>query len=272
MIRFPNCKINIGLYVTNVRSDGYHDIETVFYPVPLRDGLEIVPAGKTELQLYGRQMPGEQNTNLVWKAYELLQGLYPDKVKPVAIHLLKNIPMGAGMGGGSADGAFMLQLLTDYFELGVSNKELEGLALQLGSDCPFFINNKPAYARGRGEVLEPIELDLSAYSIQLVCPNVHVSTADAFKTITPKAAPINSKEIAMIPVREWKDRISNDFEKPVFAKHPELKEIKEQLYAGGALYAAMSGSGSTVYGVFEKGVRAEINTVISLDEYYLDSI
>lgn len=269
MIRFPNCKINLGLYITHKRDDGYHDLETVFYPVPLHDALEIIASQQTSLHLSGLAVAGDTHNNLAWKAYELLQKEFPDRVKNVDIYLHKAIPMGAGMGGGSADGAFMLRLLNDFYELGLTDMQLAEHALQLGSDCPFFIYNTPHFATGRGEQMQPINIDLSAYSIQLICPQVHISTAAAFGIITPKAAAFDLRGLAQLPIAEWKDHISNDFEVPVFEQHPALAAIKEQLYSQGAVYAAMSGSGSTIYGIFPKEQKATIAVSISFTQHYI---
>lgn len=267
MVCFPNCKLNIGLYITSKRADGYHNLETIFYPVKgLKDVLEVVPTETTTIALHGKTVAGDMHDNLVWKAYQLLKQDFPN-IPALSIHLLKNIPMGAGMGGGSADGAFMIRLLNDYSALGLTNEAMISYALQLGSDCPFFIENTPQYATGRGEVMQPVGIDLSAYSIQLICPQVHVSTAAAFKMITPKPAPFNLQKLPGVLIEQWKDVVSNDFEAPVFAQHPELAAIKEQLYAQGAIYAAMSGSGSTVYGIFAKGQKATINTHLTYEEY-----
>lgn len=264
MVCFPGCKINIGLYITNKRADGYHDLETVFYPVAFHDVLEIVPAETTDIHLHGKAIEGDKHNNLVWKAYQLLRQHYP-QIPNLDIHLLKNIPMGAGLGGGSADGAFMLRLLNDYCQLGIGKQKLIEYALQLGSDCPFFIENTPQYATGRGEVMSPISIDLSAYSMQLICPQVHVSTAAAFKAIAPKSAAFDLRKLPEVPVDRWVEYVSNDFEEPVFIQYPELAAIKQQLYDAGAIYAAMSGSGSTIYGIFIKGERAETN----LPNYYI---
>ena len=260
MLSFPNCKINLGLYVTERRSDGYHNLETVFYPLPWEDVLEITPAEHTQIHLHGKTVAGSSSDNLVLKAYQLLQEQYPGKIPTLDIHLLKNIPMGAGLGGGSSDGAFMVKLLNDYCRLELDQKELATLALKLGSDCPFFIYNTPQFAKGRGDEMKPISLDLSGYSIQVICPGVHVSTAAAFKIISPKPAAFNLRELSTLPLVDWKHNISNDFEAPVFQQHPEIAAIKQQLYKQGALYAAMSGSGSAVYGIFRKGGKANINT------------
>jgi len=253
MLVFPNAKINIGLYITGKRTDGYHDLETVFYPVDYKDVLEIIPAknGQTTLHISGNPVAGNTEDNLVWKAWNLLQRDYPDQVFPIAIYLYKNISTGAGLGGGSADAAFMLRMVNDYFQLDLDTEKLSAYALQLGSDCPFFIRNKACFASGRGEILQPLSLDLSAYRIELLTPGIHCSTALAFKQITPKPAAYPLRDIAALPVEAWKNHISNDFELPVFAQYPELKKLKEQLYEQGALYASLSGSGSALFGIFE---------------------
>ena len=270
MLCFPNCKINIGLYVTNRRADGYHDLETVFFPVQLTDILEVVPGAASQIHLTGKNVAGDNKDNLVWKALQLLQKEYPDKITPVDIFLHKNIPMGAGLGGGSADGAFMLRLLNDFFSLGIDKQRLAELALLLGSDCPFFIYNSPKYATSRGEKMEDIDLDLSAYSIQLVCPQVHVSTGAAFQMIRPGPANLDLRELKRLPVETWKDQICNDFEAPVFAQYHALAGIKAQLYQQGAVYAAMSGSGSTLYGIFPKGKQATISADVPCDLHYIE--
>lgn len=262
MIGFPNCKINIGLYITNRREDGYHDLETVFYPITgINDALELVNAtgADTQLHIAGQDIAGSVESNLVWKAYQIMKARFPEKVPALDIHLLKAIPMGAGMGGGSADGAYMLRLLNDFCRLELTSDVLADMALQLGSDCPFFIYNTPQFAHGRGEQMTALpQLDLSAYSIQLVCPQVHVSTRDAFGMITPRQPMFDLRRIQELPITEWKDTISNDFEAPVFMQHPALAAIKRQLYAQGAIYASMTGSGSALYGIFEKGKQASI--------------
>lgn len=269
MLTFPNCKINLGLYVTRKRADGYHDIETVFYPVHYRDVLEVVPAAATALHMSGLAVAGNNEDNLVWKAYNLLLQHYPGKVPALDIYLHKVIPMGAGLGGGSADGAFMLRLLNDYCSLQLSESQLIDFALQLGSDCPFFIRNRPQFAEGRGEVMSDIPVDLSAYSIQLVCPRVHVSTAAAFRMITPVAAPFDLRVLHTLPLEQWRDNVQNDFEPPVFQQHPALAAVKQQLYEQGAVYAAMSGTGSTVYGIFPKGEKAAINSTVPFSDFYI---
>ncbi|MEI8279774.1 MAG: 4-(cytidine 5'-diphospho)-2-C-methyl-D-erythritol kinase [Bacteroidota bacterium] len=269
MLCFPNCKINIGLYITRKREDGYHDLETIFYPVQLQDALEAVPATIANTHISGKAVAGNTQDNLVWKAYTLLQQHYPAQVPPMDIYLHKVIPMGAGLGGGSADGAFMLQLLNDICELGLSKEQLASYALQLGSDCPFFIYNTPQYATGRGEQMSPINIDLSSYSLQLICPQLHVSTAKAFRMISPKPAPYDLRQLASLPITAWKGTICNDFEAAVFAMHPEIGSIKQQLYDQGAIYAAMSGSGSAVYAVMSKGSKALITAPVAFEQVYV---
>lgn len=268
MIRFPNCKINLGLYITNRRPDGYHDLETIFYPVPLQDALEMIPASESNIRLTGKMVAGNNQDNLVWKALQLLKQDFPEQVGHFEIHLHKVIPMGAGMGGGSADGAFALTMLNDLCSLQLPKAQLATYALQLGSDCPFFIYNTPQFASGRGEKMQPVFIDLSAYSLQLVCPNVHVATGKAFSMITPRPAPFDLRTIGALPVSEWKNHIANDFEAPIFEQHPVLASIKKQLYDAGAVYASMSGSGSTVFGIFEKGAKALIDP--SMETFYFE--
>ncbi len=269
MLCFPNCKINLGLYVTAKRSDGYHDLETVFFPLMVQDVLEVIPAAKTAMRVTGLPVAGDATDNLVWKAYTMLQQQFPAKIPQLEILLHKVIPMGAGLGGGSADGAFMLQLLNDYCTLELDKPALAAMALTLGSDCPFFVYNTPQFATGRGEKMTPVNIDLSAYSIQLICPEVHVSTRDAFSNINPRPAPFNLAGLGTLPVPEWRDSVANDFEATVFAKHPELAAIKAQLYAQGAIYAAMSGTGSAIFGIFKKGGRAVVQSDIPFREVYL---
>lgn len=271
MLRFPNCKINLGLYITRKREDGYHDIETIFYPVPLHDVLEVVPAqgDESSMHLSGLQVAGNATDNLVWKAYELMRSQYPAPIPAIDIFLHKSLPMGAGLGGGSADGAFMLALLNDYCKLGCTEAELASMALQLGSDCPFFIYNTPQFATGRGEQMQPVSIDLSGFSLQLICPEVHIATGKAFSMITPRPAPYDLRQLQDLPVVNWKEHVSNDFEDAVFAQHPELAEIKEQLYSQGAIYAAMSGSGSTIYGLFQKGIKASLNVNTPFKSFYI---
>lgn len=257
MIVFPNCKINLGLHITRKRPDGYHDLETVFYPLPLRDALEITTQPPTsnehpELILTGLPVNGSPADNLCVKAWQLLKTDFP-QLLPVQLHLHKAIPMGAGLGGGSADAAFTLQLLDRKFKLGLTREQLLDYALRLGSDCPFFILNQPCLATGRGEQLQAIELDLSAWSFLLVYPEVHINTGWAFGQITPAPLPIPLIDIIRQPVPTWKDSLVNDFEAPVCRQHSALAHIKEKLYTAGAAYASMTGSGSSFYGIFPRG-------------------
>jgi 4-diphosphocytidyl-2-C-methyl-D-erythritol kinase len=254
MITFPGCKINLGLNILSKREDGFHNIETTFYPVPLKDVLEIIKSGTgadVQCTCTGLPVSGNAEDNLCVKAYRLLKNDFP-QLPAVHIHLHKAIPMGAGLGGGSADGAFALALLNNKFQLGLSTATLIDYAAQLGSDCPFFILNKPCFATGRGELLQPVELNLSAYKLLLVNPGIHINTGLAFSQITPALPAKSIQQIIQQPIHSWKDELVNDFEKPVFAAHPAIAAIKETLYRYNALYAAMSGSGSTVYGIFEK--------------------
>ena len=255
MIVFPNCKINLGLHILYKREDGFHNLETVFYPLPFRDALELISAtnNTTEIEFTGTGLAvdGNVSDNLCVKAYYLLKKDFP-QLPLVKIHLRKAIPMGAGLGGGSADAAFMLTLLNEKFNLNLSTPQLLNYALELGSDCPFFIINKPCFATGRGEVLEEIKVDLSEYKIVLINPGIHVNTGWAFSNITPALSNKSIKEIVQQPIDTWKEDLQNDFERPVFAAHTQIKTIKENLYNEGAVYAAMSGSGSTVFGIFDK--------------------
>ncbi|MEN8226281.1 MAG: 4-(cytidine 5'-diphospho)-2-C-methyl-D-erythritol kinase [Bacteroidota bacterium] len=249
MIAFPNAKINLGLHVLGKRDDGFHDIETVFYPVSMCDSLEITPSGdgKTSLRQYGPALSGGEN--LCLKAYHLLREEYD--LPPVEIHLLKHVPAGAGLGGGSSDAAFTFKMLNEMFALNISTGELEKLAAKIGSDCAFFIRNKPAFAYGRGEQLENIGLDLSEKHIRIIKPDVHVSTPEAYKMLRPDANRPSLREIIQQPIVKWKDILVNDFEKPIFKRYPEIRKIKESMYEKGALYASMSGSGSAVFGIFD---------------------
>ena len=284
MITFPNAKINIGLNVVAKRSDGYHDIETVFYPVLLQDALEIklmrpldpaqlrkrIEAGLLvqpddtffpyrllprkedfpccSLEMTGNEFPFKAADNLVVKAYLMLQQDFD--LPSIDIKLYKHIPSGAGLGGGSSDCAFMISLLNRRFNLRMRQSTMERYAARLGSDCAFFITNTPSIATGRGEILNPISLSLKGYTILLVKPDVAVSTAEAYAGVTPHKPETALADAVMRPVSEWKDRVFNDFEPSVFAKYPLLADIKEKLYSLGAEYAAMTGSGSTIYGLF----------------------
>lgn len=257
MIDFPCAKINLGLNVTNKRPDGYHDLETVFYPVRLCDRLEIEEISDSQsvdgccsLSLDGLSIAGNANDNLVVKAYNLLKGIYLE-LPSVSIKLTKNIPSQAGMGGGSSDCAYVIRMLNEMFRLGMSVDEMRGLAARLGADCAFFINPVPSFATGIGERLTPVNVDLAAYSIAIVKPQLMISTKEAFSHITPRRPEVCCRDIVAMPVDEWKDVLVNDFEQSIETLHPEIREIKQALYGMGAVYSAMSGSGSAVFGIFE---------------------
>lgn len=250
MISFPNAKINLGLNILNKREDGYHTIESCFYPIPWHDCLEVIEATSFSFHSYGLNIPGDFASNLCVKAYKLLKKDLD--IPPVEIHLLKNIPMGAGLGGGSANGAFTLSMLNDLFNLNLSNTQLETYALNLGSDCPFFIQNRSSIAGGRGEELNPINLDLTGYYLAIQNPGIHISTREAYSGVKPQMPDLSTAEIIQKPKHTWKELLINDFEASIFPNHPEIETTKEKMYAAGALYASMTGSGSTVYGIFEE--------------------
>lgn len=255
MITFPNIKINLGLSITEKRPDGYHNLETVFYPVALEDALEIrtnpEAQQKFTLHQHGMEIAGNPENNLVVKAYLLLDKEF--HLPPVEIHLYKHIPSGAGLGGGSSDAAFMLKLLNEHYNLQLSDNQLEDYAATLGADCAFFIKNTPTYAEGIGNIFSPIELSLKGYRIMIVKPDVFVSTREAFANIRPHRPEYPIREVIRRPVAEWKDTLINDFEASVFPQYPVIGEIKEELYHQGAIYASMSGSGSSVFGLFAAG-------------------
>jgi 4-diphosphocytidyl-2-C-methyl-D-erythritol kinase len=255
MICFPTAKINLGLRVVEKRPDGYHNIETFFYPIGLKDALEIVPAkGLSDFQLTvsGTQEVIEPASNLVTKAYRLMQEVYTLPVFDTYLH--KAIPTGAGLGGGSSDAAYMLMLLNQWLDSGISGDELMEKAARLGADCPFFLLNKPVYATGTGNQFEDTSLSLKGYYLVVVKPQVSVSTAEAYAQMKPHQRTRSLKEMAECPVSEWKTWVENDFEAYAFQIHPVIGEIKQRLYDNGALYASMSGSGSAVFGIFQEAV------------------
>ncbi len=258
MIVFPNAKINIGLFVTEKREDGFHNLETVFYPIGLSDILEINPAegeiGSCFFEQTGIDVGCEAEKNLTVKAYRLLAADY--SLPAVRMHLHKVIPFGAGLGGGSSDAAFALKTLDECFGLSLTVEQLEAYAARLGSDCAFFVRNRPAFAGGKGEVLEPVEMALDDYRLVLVKPPFGVSTPEAYAGITPRAADFDLHRLPGVPLECWRGQVRNDFEEHVFRLYPRLAAIKEQLYASGASYASMTGSGSAVYGLFPR--EAEI--------------
>lgn len=248
MISFPNAKINIGLHVTEKRTDGFHNLETVFFPVGWNDALEFVVSNEIHFSTSGIEITGPAESNLVMKAYELLRNDFD--LPALRIHLHKQIPFGAGLGGGSADGAFMLMMLNKTFDLGISHGRMLTYAAALGSDCPFFIENKPVFATGRGEIMTEIKLNLKGLSLLLIKPPFEVATAKAFSSIVPQKPAVSLSGLIQLPVTEWKGNIVNQFETSVFPQFPEIERIKDQLYDMGAIYASMSGSGSCVFGLF----------------------
>jgi 4-diphosphocytidyl-2-C-methyl-D-erythritol kinase len=270
MLFFPNCKINLGLKITGKRADGYHNIETVFFSVPLKDAIEIIDNVSTldtvEFTQSGIPLEGLQYDNLCIKAWQLLKNDFPS-LPSIKLHLHKAIPTGAGLGGGSADGSFTLVFLNQKYSLNLSENQLLAYALQLGSDCPFFILNTPCLATGRGELLQPIQLSLSGYRLVLVNPGIHVNTQWAFSQIKLAEPATNNtnnikqslSSIISGSIDHWKNQLTNDFEIPVFEKFPLIQSIKETLYEKGALYASMSGSGSSVFGIFKDNKIPSLN-------------
>jgi 4-diphosphocytidyl-2-C-methyl-D-erythritol kinase len=253
MIVFPNAKINIGLNIVNKRADGYHNLETVFYPVMVKDVLEVVEAKELSFTSSGLSVPGASGSNICIKAYELLSREI--KLPPVQIHLHKNIPIGAGLGGGSADASFFIKLMNEKFSLGLSRGQMKLYASQLGADCAFFIQNQPVFASGKGDKFEEIKLDLSKYFIVLVMPDLHIVTSEAFKGVIPKPSVKNLKVSIKDELSQWKGSIINDFEAGIIKRYPEVGRIKDSLYQSGAIYASMSGSGSSVYGIFKSALK-----------------
>ncbi|MCB0480915.1 MAG: 4-(cytidine 5'-diphospho)-2-C-methyl-D-erythritol kinase [Flavobacteriales bacterium] len=251
MISFPNCKINLGLRICSKRADGFHNLESAFYPIPLFDSLEFVESTKTTLSIHGTEVDGLPSDNLILRAYDLLKLGFD--LPALEIHLLKKIPMGGGLGGGSSNGAHMLTMLNQHFKLGLGFSQLEELSAELGSDCPFFIRNQPTFVTGRGEIMKPISTDLQGLYLVLILSGIHVSTKDAFSgihTFSPHGE-VDSLVADNTP-KNWKGYLKNDFENSVFSIHPELDEAKQWLYQNGADYASMTGTGSTIYGIFAK--------------------
>jgi len=253
MLHFPPAKINLGLRILRKRGDGFHDLETCFYPVQqCNDVLEMLEAPVKGLKVYHADWDGPVEKNLVWRAMEMFRQ-YEKDLPPLQWNLLKNIPSGAGLGGGSSDAASALRLMAEFSGWKSDDPRLFEMAARLGSDCAFFLMNGPAIGQGRGEVLEPISIDLSAFEIRLVLPDIHISTAEAFANVRPEIPQTSLREILNHPPDAWKDVLVNDFEKSVFIIYPELLAEKEKLYAEGAVYASLSGSGSALYGLFPKG-------------------
>lgn len=258
MITFPNAKINLGLNVVSRRPDGYSNLETVFYPIPVCDALELLDSDEKGLKFVqtGLEVDGDVEKNLVVRAFRAVEKA-AGRTFDAEVHLQKSIPFGAGIGGGSADASFMIRMMNEHYHLGWSDEKMAEIAITIGADCPIFIYNRPMYAEGKGEILSDIDVNLSGYYFVLVKPNVHVSTADAFRGITPAPAKINCRDIVSLPMTEWKGKLENDFEKTIFALHPSVAAIKEKLYELGAVYASMSGSGSSLFGFFEEKPNLE---------------
>jgi len=253
MVSFPHCKINLGLNVVSKRPDGFHNVETCFYPVPRTDILEIIPSSEFLFTQSGISVPGIQDDNLCIKAYQLLKKDFG--IGNVKMHLHKITPLGAGLGGGSSDAAFALRLLNSIFDLKLSTEHLKKYASQLGSDCSFFVEDIPMMGTGRGEILSPATTRLIGLYLVLTKPDVHVSTAEAYSGIVPQKTGFSIAEILKLPIAEWKSKLKNDFEKSIFEKYPLISDLKEKMYSCGAAYAGMSGSGSSVFGLFEKPVE-----------------
>ncbi len=250
MISFPRCKINIGLHILEKRPDGYHNIETLFYPLGLTDGLEIISSnGNTEFNQSGLPLPQDEKSNLVIKAYDLMKKDYD--LPPVKIHLHKKIPPGSGLGGGSSNAANTLLLLNQIFHLGLSDEELAGYAGKLGADCAFFVYNKPMIGKNIGEVFDDVDVDMKGYYIAVVKSDIHVDTKDAYSKVIPEKSRKSLKELISQPISKWKGTIENDFEKTVFKEYPGIEKVKSALFRKGAVYASMTGSGSAVFGIFE---------------------
>lgn len=256
MITFPNAKINLGLRITERRPDGYHNLETIFYPIHLEDALEVVPLKDNkqeyDLKITGTPIDGTPEDNLVVRAYRLLKQDFD--LPPIHIYMYKHIPLGAGLGGGSSDAAFMIKLLNEKFALGMTTGQMEAYASRLGADCAFFIQDRPVLATGIGNEFTPIDLSLKGMYIVLVKPSVSVSTRKAYAGVTPQRPDVPLTTLIRRPIEEWRDCIANDFEPSVFRAYPEIAAIKDKLYDMGAVYASMSGSGSTVYGIFRESV------------------
>lgn len=263
MISFPQAKINLGLNIVERRPDGYHNLETVFYPVPLCDALELQPmspyfpsCGDCDIKVTGISVEGNEQNNLVVKAYNMLKAEFPS-IDRMHAHLHKAIPTQAGMGGGSSDCASMLMMLNEMCRLGLSREQLTERAARLGADCPFFIVGRPAYAEGIGERLTPVDLDLSGWWLAVVRPPIPIPTKEAFALVTPAKPEKNCCDIVGLPVENWRELLVNDFERSVFTQHPEIAALKQRLYDMGAVYSAMSGSGSAVFALFRQQVALE---------------
>ncbi len=250
MVLFPNCKINLGLRILSKREDGYHELESVLYPVPFYDVLEITPSESFKFIQTGLQINGSPEENICVKAFRLLEDRF--QIEPVSIHLHKQLPMGAGMGGGSANGTFVLAAINKVLNIGITEQEMIELSAQLGSDCPFFVRNIPQLAKGRGDVLAPIDVNLKGKYLGVEHLPIHISTADAFSGVHISGVNEDWVDIFAQPIEKWRDLLYNDFENHIFEKYPALGELKDHFYQSGALYASLTGSGSVVYGIFDE--------------------
>jgi 4-diphosphocytidyl-2-C-methyl-D-erythritol kinase len=257
MVVFPNAKINLGLNVVNKRDNGFHDIETVFYPIQLKEVLEVLPINEDSSRFCstGIEIPDSEDGNLVLQAYKIIAKDF--QIPKFDFRLHKLIPIGAGLGGGSADASFAISALNRYCKLGLSLTAMEHYASKLGSDCPFFIRNEPVYATGKGDVFHEIDCSLKGKYLLLINPNIHVSTALAYSGVIPQIKDHKIPDIVKLPIDQWKDSLVNDFETSVFSEYPVLSEVKDQLYLKGAVYASMSGSGSSMFGVFNEKPSVE---------------
>lgn len=258
MISFPNCKINLGLHITEKRADGYHNLESCFYPVQWQDMVEVIRSAELTFTTTGIPIPQDLKGNLCVQVWEKVKQLY--SIEPVHIHLHKAIPIGAGLGGGSADATFTLKNLNQLFELNISEDEMEDILKPLGSDCAFFVRNKPVIALGKGDQFRQTELNLKGKWIVLVYPNIHISTKEAYAGVIPKQADTNIDEVIATDWTQWKYLLKNDFEYHLFKKYPELNDLKNDLYNSGAVYASMTGSGSCMYGLFDQEPNFESTT------------
>ena len=275
MLTFPNAKINLGLNIVEKRNDGFHNIESVFFPVGWCDALEIIKATNFSFTATGLEIPGNSKNNLIIKAFDLLydlitiqeaeNGFKKITKSQIAIHLHKVLPMGAGIGGGSADGAFALKMINEIFALELDSKQLQDFASRLGSDCPFFIENTPKFCFEKGNKFEEIELNLKGKYILLINPQIHISTSEAYAGVMPKKPLISIQEIIKSPIKDWKGVLTNDFEENILKNHLKIARIKNDLYDLGASYASMTGSGSTVFGIFDKEVEP-------VEKYFKDCI
>jgi 4-diphosphocytidyl-2-C-methyl-D-erythritol kinase len=272
MICFPNAKINLGLNIISKREDGFHNIESIFYPlIGLNDVLEVIENIESSENIFhstGILIPGDSSDNLCLRAMQLMKS--KREIPALKIHLHKNIPIGAGLGGGSADASFFIKLVNEKYKLDFTNHEMIEMAASLGSDCAFFINNQTAYATDKGQILEPIQFDIGEHIVVLVFSSLHISTKVAYAGISPRASEHQLKSILQLPIKEWRSYMKNDFEATVFKMYPELEETKEWLYASGAAYASMTGTGSTVFGIFNRNEFDETMMKRSkFDKYYI---